>query len=417
MAKQNSKHCENSTCKSTRSDPDQHGRTCGCSCKGCNPPIDEMGTGAGAVVGFQMPLGIRKRKKRVKEMLVANPDIGVREAVHYFSSLDEGLGEVIGRRLDAGSYGFVADAIREHLIREVVSSKVREVVRKKKGADSYILYRPNKGKKGAPKPVGTFPNKLAAKRAELAKFPPPDPAKRARLGREIQRLAHSKKNPAKGKESGTPEQFAARRAREKAKKEEFLRPLVSTLILESLMKEDPQRWIQFLNKVPKAALTKDQKFVNLQRRIDRKAEKVLEAAFKALSRAVGKTGKLRSHGVRRDDANRPFISFTAEIGQAEADPFYIRLGDDGRVTVEVTQKAKGDLAKVDPDVAKLFRAELITAQEQVLDGMDDAQEEMGKRDAYLERTESDLDSFVSELSPMGLSLLKQLLVQKYRKVG
>jgi len=31
-------HCNHKTCTDTRSAPDQHNRTCGCSCKVCNPP-------------------------------------------------------------------------------------------------------------------------------------------------------------------------------------------------------------------------------------------------------------------------------------------------------------------------------------------------------------------------------------------
>ncbi|MHB8407940.1 MAG: hypothetical protein ACYDHY_07640 [Acidiferrobacterales bacterium] len=386
--------------------------------KNLRTPKLEMGCGAAmAGPGPQMPSGIRKRKKKVESLLRANPDITVREAVAYFSTLDEGMGEVVGKRLDAGSFSFVGDAIREHLIREVVANRVKEVVRKKKDGNAYVLYRPNTGKKGSPKPVATYPTKLAAKRAELAKYPPKDAGKKARLSREIQKLQHAKDEKGKGKESGTPEDFKARAAREKAKKEEFLRPLIASFVMESLIKEDAQEWIQFLNRVPKAALAKDKKFASLQKKVDKTAEKTLDLAFKSIVRSVGKSAKLRSHGVRRDEANRPFISFTAEINGVEADPFNIRLSDAGIPSLEVTQKAKGDLAKADPNVVKLFRAELIQAQEQILDDMNLAQKELAKRDAYLDKSQGEIDSFVSELSPLGLSLLKQLLVQKYRKIG
>ena len=40
-----------------------------------------------------------------------------------------------------------------------------------------MLYAPNKGKKHASRPAGAFPTKLAAKRADLARFPPKDPKK------------------------------------------------------------------------------------------------------------------------------------------------------------------------------------------------------------------------------------------------
>lgn len=42
---QNSVHCGGKTCKTTASKPDQSGRTCGCSCKGCNPAVNKVDGG------------------------------------------------------------------------------------------------------------------------------------------------------------------------------------------------------------------------------------------------------------------------------------------------------------------------------------------------------------------------------------
>ena len=45
-------------------------------------------------------------------------------------------------------------------------ARISEIVRKKAGGGGYNLYSPNKGKKKNPKPVGEFPTRIAAKRAE-----------------------------------------------------------------------------------------------------------------------------------------------------------------------------------------------------------------------------------------------------------
>lgn len=48
---QKSTHCDGKTCSSTRSAADQHGRTCGCSCQGCNPAVSKMDGGDMSVGG------------------------------------------------------------------------------------------------------------------------------------------------------------------------------------------------------------------------------------------------------------------------------------------------------------------------------------------------------------------------------
>lgn len=45
MPIQESTHCASKTCSTTKSVPDQHGRTCGCSCNGCNPPLEKSNYG------------------------------------------------------------------------------------------------------------------------------------------------------------------------------------------------------------------------------------------------------------------------------------------------------------------------------------------------------------------------------------
>ena len=87
-----------------------------------------------------------------------------------------------------------------------IRKAVQEIVRKKKGGGGYNLYSPNKGKKNPPKLVGEFPTHLAAKRAELARFPPKDAeqlkrarARLAKLSKDPKKRARAEKNDLSGR--------------------------------------------------------------------------------------------------------------------------------------------------------------------------------------------------------------------------
>lgn len=79
----------------------------------------------------------------------------------------------------------------------VVRNTVKEIVRKKAGGGGYQLYAPNKGKKKSPKPVGEFPTRLAAKNAELARFPPKDPEQLKRMRARLEKIKKDPKKRAK----------------------------------------------------------------------------------------------------------------------------------------------------------------------------------------------------------------------------
>ena len=98
------------------------------------------------------------------------------------------------------------------------------------------------------------------------------------------------------------------------------------------------------------------------------------------------------------------------------EPLYIHI-DGGVPKIEVSGNAKAALTKVDPSAAKMFRAELVTVQEGILDEMDDLAKAINARDKYLSKLEVEVDSFVAGLSPLEISLLKNLLVKKYRKLS
>jgi hypothetical protein len=143
---------------------------------------------------------------------------------------DEGMGvAAMGANAPMGR-----DSERE-AFKEAVRQMVREIVRKKEGGGGYRLYPPNKGKKKKnQKPVGEFPTRFSAKKAELARFPPKDPEQLKKMRARIDRLSKDPKRRADAerrdltgtkhvKKSGAP-------ARERKKrKEEFVRLMARDL--------------------------------------------------------------------------------------------------------------------------------------------------------------------------------------------
>lgn len=379
---------------------------------------DETG---GGVAGFQIPLGVRKRKQKVDELLSLHEDLNEGHALAYLSSLDEAAGEEVGKKLDACEYNDVAENMRTHAVRELVRKRVREVVRKKAGGGGFVLYSPNNGKKKAPKAVGEFPTKLGAKRAELARFPPKDPAKLARLRREVDKLVKNPKKAAEKEKQAAQQKGTAKKHVPKPKKEgvendALFRRVVSKLVKESLFREEKtgSEWDEYIGKLSGKALTGDKKFQNLQKNIEKKTEGALSTALASIKKALKKDVKLKDFGVKKSDDGKTYTAFSAVMDHVEVGPVYIYV-EGGVPKIEVSDQARAALTKCDPDSAKLFRAELVTVQERVLDGMDDLTKAIEARDRYLAKVEQDVDSFVAGLTPLQVSMLKQLLVKKYRR--
>lgn len=413
-------------------------------------------------------------------------------------------------------------------VRELVKQKVKEVVRKKAGGGGYALYAPNPGKKGKAKPVGSFPTKLGAKRAELARYPPKDPGKLKRLRKEVDRLQKNPKKAAerekaaakqkgtdKGgkkeaivREAGTP--FAPTSTQSAVKpppgvtihkdlpgfmtglkglpkdgpqrgkyitshmsdpgflaslqkhpqgkqlhqqlmgflnsranagpagakvsvsgqnesvtrradfyERTIISKIISRSLTESLFREEKteSEWDDYISKLSKNALAGDNKFQNLQRNISKKTEGILDDAFNTIRKAVGRDVKLKNYGIKHDSqSGQTYLAFGASFEDVTAEPIYLHV-EGGVPKIDLSSNAKVALTKADPGKAKLFRAELVTVQERVLDNMDELSKSIQARDKYLTKLENEVDGYVAGLTPLQVSLLKQLLVKKYRKIS
>lgn len=376
------------------------------------------GTTGANVIGFQIPQGIKKRKSKVDEMLTLCEDINEGDVLSYFNNLGDAQVEPDEKDLDEGNYVALAERIREFIVREIIRNKLKEVVRKKEGGGGYVLYSPNQGKKKHAKAVGTFPTKLGAKKAELSRFPPKDPQKLARLRKEVERLM---KDPKKRAER---EAQAARSGKKEGvelatESRQDLKALLGKMVNEALFHEEaePSHWEEYLGKLPKQAVAADKKFASYVKNIEKKSEKVLGDAFSAISKRVDKKQvKLKSMGTKVSENGKSYLAFTATMSNVEVGPIAIYI-EGTTPRIELSDQAKAALTKVDPKVGKLFRAELVTVQESVLDKIEDLGKAVQARDSYLSKLEGEVDGFVADLTPLQVSILKNLLVKKYRKLG
>lgn len=390
--------------------------------------IEEMGSGAGNIVGFQIPLGMKQRKKGIDEMLAANPDVNEGHVLGYLNGMSEEKAAEAAKWLDDCDYEKFAGAVKDHAIREVVRKKIKEIVRKKAGGGGYVLYSPNQGKRRQAKAVGNFPTKLGAKKAELQRFPPRDPAKLKRLRHEVDRLLKDPKKRAEKEKEWSKQKGAEVKTKTKtkvgrpkrSKKEDVdrLRSMIADVITEGLFREEStgSDWDEYVARLSKQAVAADSKFQRHVKNIDKKTADVLQDSFQEIARSVDKKiVKLKNFGIKKE-GETTYLAFSAVMDNVDVAPIFIHA-EDGIPHIEVSDNAKAALTKVDPQNGKMFRAELVTVQERVLDKVQDLVAAVQARDKYLTKLQNDVDEFVSELTPLQLSLLKQLLVKKYRRIS
>ena len=398
--------------------------------EGKKKAVKEMG--AGGVGGFQLPLGAKARREAINRCIESANDINEAHLVVFFNQTDAAKHNQFFEALDFMQDDSAADMVREEVVRQTVRNKIAEVVRKKKGGGGYVLYAPNKGKKKQSHPVGSFPTKLAAKRAELARFPPKDAGKLRRLRKEVDKLmkdpkkrADSEKKAQKTKGTVTAASMAAK---PKVKKESYSREMMEAAILskvinnqvkknltEGLFREERQgsEWDEFIGKISNKALQSDTGFRRLQAQIEKATQQSLGQATKVIQRALGGEAKVKaSASPGKTDNGQTYTPFNIEVEAASVGPIYLYV-DKGLPAIEMSDEAKNSMTKITPGAAKAIRAALAGAQD-ALEKVSGVADAVAQRDGYLSKLEAKVDKMIAGMSPIQISILKQLLVKKYR---
>lgn len=348
---------------------------------------------AGAIAGFQAPIGIRRRKKNVDEFIELT-GIPIQEVVAFLRTASPATIQIAESLLDERDFVGLMDVVesggRYGAIRAYVRSMIHEFVKKDAESDKYVLYKP-RGKGEKPKQIGKFPTRYLAKQAELQRFPPRDPEKRKKRKKEVDRMRKKRK----------------REAVELAIKE----GLAAGLVTEATA----SRWEALVARLPDHVAHGDKRLQAIAKDISKRREKLLQTVTKELSRSLSSAGfeVQKAKGSDGRDGRAVVVAVDKESGQRV--PVVVDVGPDGRAVVQMAEEGRTALAQMDPAMAKSLRGEVATANEQAGDD-ETVSGAMGKRDVYLDSIEEDVDDLLSGLSALEMAVLKRLIQDKYRKI-
>ena len=297
-----------------------------------------------------------------------------------------------------------------------VNEKINEIIRKKEGGGGFNLYSPNKGKKKPSKLVGTFPTRLAAKQAELARFPPKDPEQFKKARARLDKLSKNpKKRIEKEKEDLTGVKKAKRsgapvRSRKKVK-EEFISKLTSQLTERLFSDEEVpgSPWDERIADLNPDSLSSDKKLHGYHKGIEKASIGALSHAHKGLSKALRGLAVVNpgDHGfdpVRR----KMFIPVTLDCDGTEIGPVHLYV-DGGHVKIEISKEARNAIAAMEPDDARNLRGGLMSFQEDHLPEIDVARKAWSDRDAYLDKLHSRLEKQFNGMSGVEHHIAKSLI--------
>lgn len=305
-------------------------------------------------------------------------------------------------------------------LREMVNTRIKEIVRKKEGGGGYNLYSPNKGKKKSPKPVGEFPTRMAAKRAELARFPPKDPEALKKARKRLDKLAKDPKkriekekeeSRAKGaKRSGKP--AGARKAKKEAIVAAIANALTERLFREEELPGSP--WDERIGGLHPDALAQDKKLAKHHKDMELASHGALGDGHKALAKALRGIARVNPGDVMRDeDHGKMFMPIMLDVDGSEVGPVHLYI-DGGHVCIEVSKEAREAIAGLEPPQAKDLRGGLMSFQEDHLPKIDKAKRAWDDRDSHLDKLHGRLEKMVGGLSPVEVHLAKQLMNRRKR---
>lgn len=374
--------------------------------------IAEMtAAGSGATVGPIQPIG---QDDVVEEMLKHNPDLKRLHVAVFARDADFLTREEFNRAAIVEDYDDMANMVRESVVRLAVRSRMDEVVRKKDG--KYILYAPNTGKKHKPKPVAVFSTKLAAKRAELAKFPPKDPEKLQRLKDQIEKLLKDPKA----------------RAKDIAMREKVSRDMFETALISMIMEKDASKillredfefednkpsgdeYTKFIKRFSKKAMSQDPEYQGEQENYKAAAVKALSKKAVEISKELGL--QLQPLGEPKKHRDGKIYMPCVLKADCEVKPIFL-YADGDKVKTRLGKEAKAALTQCSPELADKVRSRLGNLNEEEAPADPDLAPAYGKMVDNVKGIRGFLDEFLTKLSPRAMTMLKDLLAKKWRKLG
>lgn len=308
-------------------------------------------------------------------------------------------------------------------LRALVRQAMQEIVRKKEGGGGFTLYAPNKGKKKSSKPAGEFPTRVAAKRAELARFPPKDPEQLKRARKRIDKLSKDPKKRAEAERKdltgGKPVKKSRKPAadRKKAKRESLIRGMVGDLS-ERLFRDEEipgSAWDEKLSNLSPDAISSDKRLAAMHKKMHQSSTWALDDAHKGFAKFMRGMARIQPGEISMDDNRKKmFVPVMMDVDGEQVGPIHFYI-DGGHVRCEVSQACREQLANMDPDVARDLRGNMMTYTEDHLPEIDHARTAWSDRDSYLDKLHQKLDKHVGGMSSVEVHLAKQLLNKQRRR--
>lgn len=379
----------------------------------------ETTTAGGALIGVQSPDKkemdelIKSKKLKLKEVVVFLQHATNEEITSVAKHLQEKKHDDVVNTIKE----FCSDKLKETIVREAIKLKLNEFVRKN-AAGTYTLYNPFKKKSGHAVPAANFPTLLGAKAAEYARFPPKDPDKKARLKHDIEKLKKSKEKKFVdlNKDHNILKQKHTKKKSVAKKKIKKIKAIANeSKIVEKL----EQNWDEFFQTVPKQIILSDKTMQSLHNELKKVADKTIKEAVEAIQYLLKKHDLVvKSKITKSTDEGLAMAEFSVsgKDGVGTAGPFLLNLKD-GVPFITVTDTAKNSLTTLDTEQANQISDLIVSIQEDVLDMETAVEDVLKKRNEALKDQELEIDNFVADLTPLQLSILKNLLVNKYRKLN
>lgn len=181
--------------------------------------------------------------------------------------------------------------------------------------------------------------------------------------------------------------------------------------------DDTLGWEKFISKLSKETVMSDPKLKGILQSVAKSEAKILSLAVNSIKDVLESAGpfQVEQKGVGQDETGDIAMNFV--VGMEETGktlPFAVKI-ENGRPLILFPEESRNILNSLGTDDSKLLRAELMHAQETVLDNMVDVVNATQKRDDYLKNMEGKLDRVVSGMGPLEVAMLRHLLKNKYKR--
>jgi len=259
------------------------------------------------------------------------------------------------------------------------------------------------------------------------------PSEKERQAKSLRPAIEKKPEPAKpnvapkpkmAKKAEKEKKKQPQRVRQESIMKDLLNPLnegsmISYVFENSPVTEDSVAWEKFVGKLSRQTVMSDPKLRAIITKMAKAEGNLLKKAVDLVDGILSPTGRFDvSTGKLELEPDTKDVKLNFAVNAKESKTkvgFSIKL-ENGRPLILFPPETKAALNNTPSEDSKLLRAELMHAQETVLDNMEDVVKVTEQRDKYLQQLQDKMDKFVNSINPLEISMLRYLLKNKYKGV-